>query len=194
MRPFGCEVYAYVPPEKRLKLDMRMISCKLLGYLPDRKGYRVLSRDQKILKVRDGRFVSSTPDSQAVEPGKNMDPSENRGDLSFSEESVSVQQADEGGIERFLHSVLQRRQQERAATAQRRTLDCVEVPAKLGTRTAQALLSFVTDDPGSYREAMNSDDAAKWKNAMDEEFTALQSMNTWTLCRPPRDTNVVGCR
>uniref|UniRef100_A0A2N9FT93 Integrase catalytic domain-containing protein n=1 Tax=Fagus sylvatica TaxID=28930 RepID=A0A2N9FT93_FAGSY len=34
----------------------------------------------------------------------------------------------------------------------------------------------------------------KWCTAMDEEFSALQRQQTWTLVPPPHGTNIVGCK
>ena len=48
-----------------------------------------------------------------------------------------------------------------------------------------------TGDPSSYKEALESPDAANWQKAMDEEFGALDSNGTWTLCEKPSGANVM---
>jgi len=52
----------------------------------------------------------------------------------------------------------------------------------------------VMGDPASYDEAMQSSQAALWKQAADEEFQSLKSAGTWTLCERPRGANVIGVK
>jgi transposase InsO family protein len=42
LRTFGCVAWAYVDIERRTKLSPRAIKCIFVGYLKDRKGYRLL--------------------------------------------------------------------------------------------------------------------------------------------------------
>ena len=51
--------------------------------------------------------------------------------------------------------------------------------------------------PQSYREAMASPDAAKWKEALDKEMSSCQSQKVWTLVRRdelPKGTNILPCK
>jgi len=47
------------------------------------------------------------------------------------------------------------------------------------------------DEPNSVEEAMKS---VKWKNAMQDEYDALQRNGTWTLVPPSRGMNLIDCR
>ena len=49
----------------------------------------------------------------------------------------------------------------------------------------------VTADPTSYKEAMESSKAARWRKAMDEEYNAHVSNGTWSLCELPAGANVI---
>jgi hypothetical protein len=52
----------------------------------------------------------------------------------------------------------------------------------------------VSDIPKSYDEAVTSNEAGKWKKAMDEEMTSLIDNNTYDLTPVPADRSVVGGR
>ena len=52
----------------------------------------------------------------------------------------------------------------------------------------------VDDVPKTYKQAMNSASAPKWKDAMDAEMQSLQENDTFELVPPPTDRAVVGGR
>ena len=65
--------------------------------------------------------------------------------------------------------------------------------AHLGIHFAYAAAEDVFgEDPQSYKEAMSSPDAPRWKGAMKEEHTSLKINDTWTLVTLPPGANVVG--
>ena len=47
----------------------------------------------------------------------------------------------------------------------------------------------IDDAPNTYEEAMRSQDAAFWKEAVDEEKHSILGNNTWILMDPP-----LGCK
>lgn len=49
-------------------------------------------------------------------------------------------------------------------------------------------------DPRSFKEALESRDGPKWQQAMDEEFNALETNGTWTLCELPSGANLIGSK
>ncbi|GAB9477113.1 hypothetical protein Gpo141_00014172 [Globisporangium polare] len=58
MRVFGCECFAHVPKQKRLKLDDSGVKCRFLGYLENQKGYRLLNLETgSITNARSVTFV-----------------------------------------------------------------------------------------------------------------------------------------
>ncbi|RXH78970.1 hypothetical protein DVH24_034177 [Malus domestica] len=46
-------------------------------------------------------------------------------------------------------------------------------------------------EPSHYKQAVLSED---WRNAMKEEFEALQKQGTWELLPPPINRNVIGSK
>ncbi|KAK8948336.1 ATPase family AAA domain-containing protein [Platanthera guangdongensis] len=57
--------------------------------------------------------------------------------------------------------------------------------------SAFALAISAIATPRSFPEALT---VPHWKAAMDEEIDTLTERGTWTLCPPPFDTDVIGCR
>jgi hypothetical protein len=49
-------------------------------------------------------------------------------------------------------------------------------------------------EPRNLKEAMNSPDWSRWKEAMDDELASLESHGTWRAEHAPAGTNIVGCR
>ena len=54
------------------------------------------------------------------------------------------------------------------------------------------VIMSVEDGPSNYQEAMKDDEHEKWKQAMDDEITALQQNKTWILCELPVGKHVIG--
>lgn len=66
LKIIGCECYAHVPKQKRTKLSKKAEKCIMIGYDGD-EGYRLLSKDGKLIRSRDVTFNESvlTPIGQA---------------------------------------------------------------------------------------------------------------------------------
>ena len=60
--------------------------------------------------------------------------------------------------------------------------------------TESAFVVLAEDEPDHYRDAMNSPEADKWKDACKEEYDTLMGYRTWTLVKRPAGINIVGCR
>ncbi|KAJ9538837.1 hypothetical protein OSB04_031570 [Centaurea solstitialis] len=52
----------------------------------------------------------------------------------------------------------------------------------------------IEEDPKSFKEAMESRDAAFWKEAIDDEFSSILENNTWVLSDLPPGFKPLGCK
>nr|GEX65701.1 zinc finger, CCHC-type [Tanacetum cinerariifolium] len=52
----------------------------------------------------------------------------------------------------------------------------------------------IEEDPRTYNEAMQSQDSAFWKEAIDDEIGSIMENNTWVLSDLPRDCKPLGCK
>ena len=65
---------------------------------------------------------------------------------------------------------------------------------------AEAVLAYaagidgVPDTPNTYAEAIASDEAAEWRQAMDAELQSHARNQTWTLVPRGMATRPIGCR
>ena len=50
------------------------------------------------------------------------------------------------------------------------------------------------DEPNSYKDAMNSPNAAEWRPVCEAEYDVLMGYHTWKLIEKPPSGNIVGCR
>jgi len=66
--------------------------------------------------------------------------------------------------------------------------------AHLGVHQAYQSAEEILGDPTSHKEAMQSKNSEKWKQAEDEEYQAHLDNGTWELVERPEGVNVVGSR
>ncbi|KAM2445290.1 hypothetical protein ACFX1W_013261 [Malus domestica] len=72
------------------------------------------------------------------------------------------------------------------------TIDCDHAHKDLSFCGYTALLSITeSSEPTSYKAVVTCEN---WRNAMVEEFTALQKQGTWELVHPPLNRNVIGSK
>jgi hypothetical protein len=64
-------------------------------------------------------------------------------------------------------------------------------PKQYSDGTIRWLLSAIKTEPTNLQAVLAD---PKWKQAMDEEFQALQTNQTWRLLPPKHGTNVIDCR
>ena len=50
------------------------------------------------------------------------------------------------------------------------------------------------DEPNSYKDAMNSPNAAEWRPTCEAEYDVLMGYHTWKLIEKPTSGNIIGCR
>ncbi|KAK4384064.1 Retrovirus-related Pol polyprotein from transposon TNT 1-94 [Sesamum angolense] len=55
-------------------------------------------------------------------------------------------------------------------------------------------LNTESNEPSSYKEALESSDAKNWKNAMNEEIISLLKNKTWILVPKPENASIVDCK
>ena len=67
-----------------------------------------------------------------------------------------------------------------------------------GTRDSQSKQTMITStiesDPLTYEEAMKSQDAAFWKEAINDAMDSIVGNKTWKLVDLPPGSNPIGCK
>lgn len=89
-------------------------------------------------------------------------------------------------IKRALHYALRPRTSQPTYVTQRRAPTKPAARLREQADFAEALLAY-GDEPTSYEEAIQSENAKHWIRAMDDEFLSLQKNETWKLVKLPKD-------
>ena len=185
LRVFGARAYALQPKELRRKLDSHAISGVMVGYEPNVKGYRILTDDGKVIVAGDVAFDETKGGAQRPGPAS-ISPKEHvrvavdsdgggssGEDNGAAADGNSVDSESDNGADHVAPA-------QRYPTRQRRP------PGDwwAGQQALQATAAVI-GDPTTMAEALASDDAQHWQQAMDDEIASLAANDTWTLEEAP---------
>ncbi|KAH9782240.1 hypothetical protein KPL71_008811 [Citrus sinensis] len=207
LRIFGCVAYAHV---KQGKLEPRALRCRFLGYPDGVKGYRLWCIDLKPPKCIISRDVtfneseilnkSKTTESKdhisKIRPGivqfevesheQDRTESETEGDLErVTDGSDVVQESEPAENEDNSYQLVRDRKRRAVRPPKRYTV------ADLIAYALIAAQEVNEEEPRTYKEAINSRDKLKWKEAMDEEIESLMKNGTWKLIVRPEKRKTV---
>ena len=190
MRTFGARVYALIPKELRRKLDSHAERGRLVGYQPNTKGYRVYLDSGKVTVAADTTFVESEP--TAITTSADSKPSK---EPSSDETAVIIDQNESSGEEVPAPNAPE--QEEAAAPDSAGPAGLAprypprqRQPPGQWWKSPSAMLAAVSE-PTTYEEALQSEHAEDWRQAMDDEMKSLLANNTWTLEEPPKTTQPI---
>ena len=215
MKVFGCHAFVHIPKEKRSKLDAKAVLCRFLGYSEHQKTYRFEELSTgRVVMSRDAQFKEDTFDGGRVDyESKNNfvevqdDAEEISTDIDMESEAehneIPETDADfELGSKRHtrtqsLEKVTEIPQPKRHVPKYRRsTLEEMSALATIreeGYEAAHVVYS-VGGMPTTFKSAMESSDADKWKDACDSELESLHKNNTWDVVPLPKGRKAIGCR
>jgi hypothetical protein len=192
-----CTIYQEGPKQK---LEPRGQEGIYLGVNPRSQGYYILQRNQRIttsrnVKVHEYSLVEDDDDNtnrkQEQKPLQEPEKKEEQTTpiTAPSEDTATeVSHTSQGGATETAEDNTRKSTRERKPPA--RMEDYIWL-----TDTDYAFMACVPDVPipTTYEEAINSDEAAQWKAAMDTEIASLTGNNTWELATlPPNRTETKG--
>lgn len=184
LRVWGCIVQAHIPNALRKKFDRKSKQYIFVGYSERTKGYRLfdINKPGHIIISRDvvffeNRFLHENDIQTPVIPPSILTSEESPEDQITEDEND-----DESELEININANATQRRSERRRKAK-------EFPDHILYHVAE-----ITSDPITVKEAMESPDHDRWKQAMDEEYTSLAENNVWTLVDRPTDRKVVQCK
>lgn len=216
LKVFGCDAYVYIPDVKRKKLEKRAEKLTFIGYACGSKAYRFLNKQTgKIIISRDAKFLELGVEIQeeqgpsSVEPvklqlfgdgdqeededneeddGTEPDSESDSDDEEFSdehsdkpeEEKSDEEEEDKSGEE---EDEVRRSQRPNAGT----------LPTKLNDYVV-GVAQLEECDPKNYEEAVRSVNKSEWMRAMDSEYEALLSKDTWKLVPLPKGRHAIGSK
>ena len=181
LRTWGSRTYSLTPKALRNKLEPTSEVGRFIGYPEGTKGYKIMLDNGAIIISRDVIFVEDRrKESKIVSVPTVM---EHNDDDENVTQDVDMEPVGEAGP-RPETSPGGRKQPRRAAQ---------DVPASVwqdeGYRitgrkrdvAGSAYMATAINEPATVEEAMASEQAEFWQQAMDEEFASLLANNTWTL-------------
>ena len=170
LRIFGCDAYAHIPKDERIKLDSKTKRSIFLGYGIGVKGYRLYDKAQKrIFYSRDVTFNETNliADNEIT---KNTHDEPSVMEIECGQDADIIDTSEE--------EEQQRRQRER------------HPPNRYGEWAYIAN----AEDPVTAKMALSSPDAEKWKKAMESELDSLHKNDVWDLCELPQGKKAVGSK
>lgn len=207
LKVFGCHAYVHVPQEKRSKFDARSVRCRFLEYSEHEKAYRFETIETgRVLVSRDATFMEDVFDggrrSYGGEEVVVQDDDEPNQD---STQPDDTDHEDDGPADNFdfddpLGKRYQRTQSlEQVSEVPRpkcysRHQGLEEMSAAAQDFEAAYIMDSVGEMPTSFKSAMESNDAAKWKEACDSEMKSLHKNKTWAFVPLPKGRKAIGNR
>lgn len=208
---FGCHAYVTIPKAKRTKFDASSIRCRFLGYSDHKKAYRFEELDSgRVLVSRDAQFMEDVFDGGK----RNNAPEDAPIDFQDDEEATDAdsqqeEKTEETARDADMDSGNKRHQRtqslEKAAqvprakrsTNYKRHQDLDEMSATTQDCPrfeAAYLMDSVGKIPTTFKSAMESDDASKWREACNSEFESLSKNETWELVPLPRGRKAISSK
>lgn len=189
LRLFGCTAYDLVEKHDRTKLDSKARKFVFVGYCEESKGYRLIDLDNP-KKVHIARNVVFLEDSQKSNP---------------DEAKVPMTTEDDGDNGAFADLPIFRKGTEPSVvtesfpTHSADSQDQVDVRRSSRVRLPKQFPGFVTYfanccEPTTVAEALGSDDAIHWQEAMQHEYDSLKSNKTWDLVTLPPGKSAISCK
>ena len=219
LRTFGSRAFAHVPKKLRSKLDNVSRPGIMVGYEADAKGYRILVDGKKIIASRDVTFDESVPcvshlhrmtaggssvsmlDLLDSEGDDDDDDDELPQVQGVQSENANGSGGEVAGIEPEVdmandvpaeHAEAEVSQQRRSSRANKGVPagDWWRVPGHASGYSAMTLMAQIKE-PATVEEALASEHAEQWQQAMDEEMASLFANKTWSVEQPPGDVTPI---
>ncbi len=219
LRPFGTKAFVLIPKEKRSsKLSSVSTTGVLVGYAPGLNGYRVLVGNSKVISSRDVVFSMPQKDNGTVQhtppaAGDNSDDEDSQPTLIGSENDDDSNQGtgsndgddNDDASPPPTSAVLRRSTRSTAGRINpNRYIGSSEYPGydrmptlgntatagNTGSGNVTAMMATIKE-PLTYEEALASEHAEQWQQAMNDEIASLASNKTWTLEEVPTGINPI---
>ena len=217
LRVFGCKAYARIPDEKRKKLDPKSQQCIFVGYPAGVKGYKLYDPvKRKMIVRRDVIFIENIFDHSIENKGEPDellpaicldfdydDDEDNDDDVRDATRNAENREEIDDAIrenvtEEAVHDDAQDTRDrprrnvnpiDRYGTVATHRFGHWEVPDEVHMAVGPG-----SDDPRSYREAMNGPNSTLWKTAAEVEIESVLKNRTWDLVDLPPDKTAIGSK
>ncbi|THH04746.1 hypothetical protein EW146_g10095, partial [Bondarzewia mesenterica] len=213
LRVFGCKSYILVPKAQRRKLDAKSLECTLIGYLPNRKAYRLVHRPSgRIVKSRNVIFDEGAGHFEHVEIAPSVtdeDSEEEEAEESMKGEIRSVDTAPPPPD--AINAMPAPNRKPKLPTSLPQPASVAPVEEKLPdlveegsddeddvfvdtSETVNTARAEANENPPTFAAAMASGNAAEWLAACQEEMSSFEKMEVFDVVDRPHDRKIVGSK
>lgn len=187
LRIFGSEAFVHIPDANRKKLEAKSIKCIFVGYSPTQKAYRfwnpesrsIMTSRDAIINENTGEIEHTDDITDPVEASTSDDITDPVGASTSTASEATQQPSSESLI---------------TAVPPRRSLREKQPKKQWQDWAALSTTSSPPSEPGSYNEALASQEVSEWQQSMTEEYNSLIENGTWTLVDLPPGQSVVTSR
>jgi transposase InsO family protein len=203
LRVFGCKAYAHIPNHQRTKLESKSKELIFVGYSTESKGYRLYDPTTKTVKlyrdvIFDEGIENSNDDTVFIEldgvsksSGASSSPSPPSPKLSSSAGSSTIDSSDISVIDIISEDGSE---EPRIIPQPRESPKPPKRNRKPPQRYGFAKKAMVIEEPSTFEEAMESEDAEQWVKAAKEEYDSIIKNKTWSLVDLPPGRKAIGCK
>ncbi|KAI0520009.1 hypothetical protein KFK09_007474 [Dendrobium nobile] len=220
LRTFGCKCFPLLPPTNCHKFQNKSTSCVFLGYSDTYKGYKCLDiSNNKIYISRNTTFNENSfpfkiPSDTITTQTSDVIPLLLQ-PVSVAQHSILPQKSDPSKLHDKLtvssiYIPTDSEPQQPVSTISSQPVHASSAPQphishpmitrhKSGSLKPRIRLNLLhsklptehNTTPTNYTEAVKQ---PEWRNAMANEFLALQKQGTWSLVKPPNQFTILGCK
>ena len=182
LKVWGCLAKVEVPKPKKVKIGPKTIDCVFIGYAQNSAAYRFLVHKSEIDDIHENTIIES----------RNARFFEHVFPLKHGTENHAPKRPREIEVPYSIEDAEQNNTQQSSVEQQ------VEEPRK--SKRSRTLKTFgpdfytfmLEDDPLTYKQAMSSNDAPYWKEAINNEIESIMSNHTWELVDLPQGCKALG--
>ena len=196
---FGDKVWAYIPKEKRKKLDMKSKQGLFVGYSDNVKGYRIYYEKENIVCIEREIIFSleNKSENKVVTLGLIRENNSDSSDEENIDKTVSGSKHEESELvlnEENIDKTVSKETPLRIRNERLRPSNVLKMPLHLVDDFDISLFSYFSldiDEPSTYEEAMESKYASSWNEAIQDEMKALIDNDTWEIVKKPEKCEVI---
>ncbi|KAK9731138.1 hypothetical protein QE152_g13934 [Popillia japonica] len=192
LRRFGSEAYVYIPGQFRSKFQKKCKKMYFVGYANDSINYRLYNPETKEVTISKNVTFNETHRTKEStnEMLLNIENFEDKGNkeedknktIENNQEDVTKHEASKND------SDIDKRE------SSRNLRDRSELSKPLRYQNDYLACAALIEEPQTYQEAVNCRNKDKWKKAINEELTSLQTNCTWKLVELPDNKKAIGCK
>lgn len=216
LKPFGCDAVALKkgPKSKGSKLLPKGMKLKFVGYQETTKGYRLINKSTgEVIIARDVIFFEDSFEGNKkidtsdvfylpVFPGKTVHSENSNSQISENQNHTSdvlsrnLSSSSSCSSISSVNNQVQEQQDtgteqggEMVVNGYQKTLRSGKT---YGSCCNEEMLNIVSENPKNIKEALSSEFADEWKNAMKKEYASLMKNGMWILVDKPHGKNIIG--